>query len=506
MRDSRGEGVAPHDLWSGSMMAQSSRDPYWKAALSAEILATPAQKYHIVEICTRCHSPMSPVAQISDDSHTLEFMQPGVSNQELATDGVSCTVCHRISDENLGTSESFTGGFVLNSKNEIYGPHSDPFARPMQMHVGYTPKRGDHIMKSALCATCHTVITESFDSAGKETHQVLHEQAPYLEWQNSSFNDESETNRSTGRSCQSCHMPQTDSTDATIATRIAHNPGGRDFPFLASRSPFGQHTFAGGNLFMTRLHRDYRKELGIQATVEAFDRVIRASKHLLTKQTANISIERSIRKEATVSIPVRITNLSGHKLPTAYPSRRLWIEFTVRNKANELVFASGLADASGEIIDATGTVLASEKADGPIQPHFDVIRRNTDVQIYETIMQDASGDATFFLLRGSEFQKDNRLLPQGWQSSDRRFDSIQPRGIKDDSNFRGGVDTTHYELELPPGMYRIEARLLFQSLSARYMEELFRINSPEIEVFEAMYRKMDLAPEVLDSAITETVL
>ena len=32
----------------------------------------------------------------------------------LAADGVSCTVCHQITNERLGTPESFTGGYVLN--------------------------------------------------------------------------------------------------------------------------------------------------------------------------------------------------------------------------------------------------------------------------------------------------------------------------------------------------------------------------------------------------------
>lgn len=503
MRDSRGQSVAPYDLWSGSMMAQSSQDPYWKAVLSAEIIATPSQRDHIVDLCTRCHSPMAPVATLQGEEGTLQFLSSGETNHELASDGVSCTVCHRMSDEKLGTPESFTGGFVFNQANEIYGPHSDPFTMPMQRHVGYTPKRGDHIMRSALCATCHTVITESFDSDGKATHHTLHEQAPYLEWQNSLFNDEIVANQTTGRSCQSCHMPQTDADGKIIATRIAHNPGGRDFPFLAPRSPFGQHTFAGGNVFMTRLMQSNRKALGVNTSAEAFDRVIQASRQMLTENTAKVSVGEPRRTGGVVEIPVSILNLSGHKLPTAYPSRRLWIEFIVRNGSNEQVFASGIFNESGRITNMSGELLASEIAGGPIQSHAESIRTSEEVQVYETIMGDSNGSVTFSLLRGSEFLKDNRLLPKGWSFEESRFQSIQPKGTENDANFTAGGDRTTYALELPQGKYRVEVRLIFQSLSSRYMEELFQTDSPEVGLFKSMYRSMDLTPEVIDTAIVE---
>ena len=71
---------------------------------------------------------------------------------QLAADGVSCTVCHQISDERLGTPESFGGGFVM--------------AAPADGNVvGSLP-----------------------------------EQVPYQEWQHSAFVAEEV-------GCQSCHMP-----------------------------------------------------------------------------------------------------------------------------------------------------------------------------------------------------------------------------------------------------------------------------------------------------------
>ncbi len=80
-------------------------------------------------------------------------------------------------------------------------------------------------------------------------------------------------------------MPQTDVDGKAISTRLAHNPGGRDFPFLNPREPYGRHTFAGGNVFMTQLLRDNRQLLKISTPPESFDRVIEESRKMLQRDT-----------------------------------------------------------------------------------------------------------------------------------------------------------------------------------------------------------------------------
>ncbi len=497
MRDGKNRNVAPFDLWSGSMMANSAVDPYWKAAVSAEVVATPSQKPHIEEVCSRCHAPMAAPISTSPDGKVLAFLRDDHAKAALSKDGVSCTVCHQISSENLGTDASFTGGFQFNKKSEIYGPHANPVTMPMQRHVGFTPTKADHILSSAMCATCHTVITESFDKQGTATHAHLHEQVPYLEWRNSSFNDEVDSNKATARSCQSCHVPQTDIDGKAISARLAHNPGGRDFPFLNPREPYGRHTFAGGNVFMTQLLRDNRQLLKISTPPEAFDRVIADSRTMLQRDTAKLTIVQHQAESSVSTISVKIENLSGHKFPTAYPSRRAWLEFVVRDKRGKIVFESGRVNKAGQICDGQGRPIATELAGGPTQPHFDTISNSEQVQIYETFMQDSDGNLTFALLRGSQFKKDNRLLPQGWSNQHAHAVATQPIGIENDADFLAGTDTVDYALTLPSGQYKIEVRLLFQSLSSRYVAELLKVDTPEVKSFESFYKKANLAPEVI---------
>ncbi len=498
MRDSKNRNVAPYDLWQGSMMAQSARDPYWKAAVSAEMVHTPQQKSHIEEVCTRCHAPMVVGPRSSPDGKSLAFLQSNSDPHGLGVDGVSCTVCHQISSQGLGTESSYTGGFVIGDQRILYGPHANPVTMPMQRHVAYTPAQGKHILESALCATCHNVITESYRADGIATQLHLHEQVPYFEWRNSEFSTEGERATSSGKTCQQCHVPTVDQDGKWISTRLAHNPGGRDFPFLQPRQPVGRHTFAGGNVFMTKLLRDNRTELGIATPVAAFDRVISDSMQMLEHQTVRISLNADSPQPGVGLVRVHLKNLAGHKFPTAYPSRRAWIHLEVKSSNGEVVFASGAFDSQGRILDTSnGLPLASELAGGPIQPHVDRITRSHQAMIYETIMEDEKNTVTFALLRGSRFQKDNRLLPRGWKRDHADAQSTLPYGVMDDKNFRDGEDSIEYEMHLPAGNYRVEAKLVFQSLSNRYVEELFQLDTPDIRSFRKLYEQSDRTPITL---------
>lgn len=63
----------------------------------------------------------------------------------LSADGVNCVGCHAITDTNLGERENFSGGWLLDPSNRVFGPHADPFAMPMQNRTGFTPVESSHI-------------------------------------------------------------------------------------------------------------------------------------------------------------------------------------------------------------------------------------------------------------------------------------------------------------------------------------------------------------------------
>ena len=94
-------------------------------------------------------------------------------------------------------------------------------------------------------------------------------------------------------------------------------------------------------------------------------------------------------RDGRAQFKVHIRNLSGHKFPTAYPSRRAWLHVTVRDSTGKLVFESGALRPDGAIVGNDNDEDAQR-----FEVHHDVIRSPTDVQIYEAIMVDADKRVT----------------------------------------------------------------------------------------------------------------
>ena len=426
-------------LWRGSMMAHSSQDAFWKAKVQEEISLTPSAAIAIEDKCLRCHAP--------SEQYPLRA-KGGMRIRDLHADeeGVTCTVCHQISAGNLATPASFTGGFEINQDSEIYGPHEDPFRMPMLHHTGLIATASQHILQSALCGTCHTVITPTLDRDGRVVGELV-EQAPFLEWLSSDYSR-------SGRSCQSCHLPVLrERSGATDAQYIAHRPPGGWFPPTRPRSPFGLHFFAGGNAQMLRLlsRSDRDNESALHATADRAEKNLRSA--LALRATAGVET-RMLR------VTVDVLNRTGHKLPTGFPSRRIWLHVTAFSADGRRIFESGGLDGQ------TGRLIADQ-----FQPHRAVISKPEQVLIYQAVMADREDRPTSSLLRGASYLKDNRLLPVGFDAGSEP--RVRPAGVSTDEGFRPGFHRVLYEIPIAraivPKLVQIEA--LYQSVDPAYIPE-----------------------------------
>src|SRR5688572_4280740 len=112
-----GEDVSIGAAWRASMMANSARDPYWQASVRREAIDHPKAQEAIEHECSICHMPMAhTVAAAAGRAPEIFRLLPGKGSSDehrLAADGVSCSLCHQISAERLGTRESFVGRFVI---------------------------------------------------------------------------------------------------------------------------------------------------------------------------------------------------------------------------------------------------------------------------------------------------------------------------------------------------------------------------------------------------------
>ena len=498
LRDIRGRGIAPYDLWRGTMMANASRDPLFRAVLAVEAKDAAAEAR-----CLHCHAPMASVeeraagrpglARAGLDAHADEAAEDLAA---LARDSVSCTVCHQILPDGLGTPGSFNGGFRIGEDREIFGPHHDPWAMPMKRFTEYWATQGTQILGSALCATCHTA---------SDAKSGVFELASYLEWRNSDYRDEGGVRGPRPATCQGCHVPVAGAGGGPTRTRIARSPHMGDLDRLAPREPVGRHIFVGGNTLVPAILRDHAAELGVEAPAAAFDATVALAREQLRERTARVQIEEAVLGAESLHVAVRVDNLSGHKFPTGHSSRRAWLRLRVRDVNGRILFASGECDATGRILGADGKPLPSESAGAPLAPHRATVSGAGEVQVYEAIL---ARDGGLFALSGATatgFAKDNRLLPLGWNATHPDAAATAPVGTGEDADFRAGGDVVSNEIPGTPehARFAVEVALLYQPLSARYTAELFATDAPEVRLFRRMLEAADRTPEIVAEARLE---
>lgn len=474
-----GDDVSPFTLWRGTMMANAFRDPYWQAQVSKEVAANPQRSAELQALCLTCHSPIA---------HHRALQQGGSADSvaalvedELARDGVSCTVCHQARPGAFGTEASFDGRLDIRPDGVIWGPFADPANGPMQMQTGYTPTHGPHMRDAGLCGSCHTLRTSHVPGGAP-----FPEQTPYLEWRNSEFARDGEAQRT----CQQCHMPEQG------PMKIARNPAGLDFN-IALREGARGHAFVGGNAFMLDLMRHNHQELGMKAPGELLRRVARATRQQLAARTASIAVEEPKVQDGQLEFTVKVTNETGHKLPTGYPARRAWIRVQVR-RGRQALFTSGNVDDAGRILG-----LKSPLGEG----HHDLIDDPSQVQIYELVAHDVDGAPTTYLTRMSKRGKDNRLLPRGWRADGDFAADTAPVGVEDDLDFAPGEDRVRYRVKLGEGGGSgvvIVAWLLYESVPPHWVEPLRTTDTEESKRFVRMYDEADKTPETL--ALTIKIL
>ncbi len=522
--------------WNGSMMSQSGRDPVFHAQLESERALRPAYKDYISDFCFSCHAPMGQRQFHLDNKgeyFTPEILlsTPDSTNADpkmakygaLARDGVSCTVCHHITPEKLGTEESFNAQFVTGPAHEIFGPYKDEPATsnlvkkvPMEKGLGITPGHGAAISKSAMCGSCHTVMPDIIPThdglagilKGKGHFKKSHEQTTYMEWVNSRFNDE-EGAHPGSKSCIDCHMPDYfGSPTNKLSFQIANVEDG-DFPSLPTRdhdtnitlqarSPYRRHTLVGLNLFTMKMFQQFGDSLLGRMTFDPYitippsrfypvDRFDLAEQEVLelARQTVALTVASPAEKAGKLNVAVTVTNLAGHSFPSGVGFRRAFLQLNVLDATGKVLWASGRTSTNGVLLDEQGIPLRSEFTTNwqDLQVDHEVITRQDQVQVYEERHLDDTGVLTTSFLSLFKEIKRNRLLPQGWSPEGKYAEHTRPvklGGEEVERPTKIGFDHVSYEIPLSeiPGWAKIEVGCYYQALPPYYLEERSRTKGP----------------------------
>jgi hypothetical protein len=316
----------------------------------------------------------------------------------------------------------------------------------MHSASSFAPTESRHVQTSELCASCHTLRT---DGLGAASGMSLPEQTPYLEWKASAFAGK--------QTCQSCHMPEV-SEEVPVAAVLGQ-----------PRRNVSRHVFRGGNFFMLRMLARHRNELGVVALPQELNAAVAASVDHLQSSSAKVEIRNAMLESGRLSADILVTNLAGHKLPTAYPSRRAWLHVVVRDARGATIFESGAFSADGSIAgnDNDRDALTFER-------HYQSIDGADQVQIYESVMADAQGRPTTGLLSAARFVKDNRLLPEGFDRVAGGADVAVRGDAERDADFAAGSDRVRYSVDVNErsGPFSVVAELWYQPIAFRWARNL----------------------------------
>ena len=422
--------------------------------------------------------------------HEELYSMEDFAMDSLGQDGVSCLACHQQSP--IGQGETFSGELNFETEQIAYGPFTSPLISPMSLATGYIPEYSEHISKSELCAGCHTLVTDAVDLDGILTGTTFVEQATYHEWLNSDYTEDG-----LDISCQDCHMPSLGGKEPIMLAAGFETP---------PRAPFSLHSFRGVNTHMLNIMKDNMEELNIAASEEDFDESIAATAQFLQFQSLVLDVEYENRTADTVFAVANLTNLAGHKFPSGYPARRLFLNIKMTDEDGNILFSSGTWDDDYYL----------NNEDSGFEPHHDVIRNEGDVQIYEMVMGDVNGDFTSILERGYSKLKDNRLVPRGFSTSHSTYaDTTYITGAAAlDSNFNldegeEGTGGDQLHLHLPTLGYAepvlVTVTAYYQAIPPKFLDELFAFDDPEIEAWQNLYDASDKTPFQVRQASVEVL-
>ncbi|MBL0027888.1 MAG: hypothetical protein IPO95_01950 [Rhodanobacteraceae bacterium] len=485
----------PHSTWSGSMMAHAGRDPLFWAALDVANRDIPG----VGDYCLRCHAPEgwyggrvaksvtgTPLDGANGCLLTGDHDDPDYGGNDYA--GVGCHLCHR--QQETGTlppgvrhdsGQLFIDDGDCNGEGEPcrIGPYRYPEAGivtpPHANAYAAFVKRGE------FCGSCHDVtspITSAgpartlIDATGNDTGIPFPIERTASEWSSSDFGDtlfvdgfaENEPVGDVarfGQTCQSCHMPQ--STDPDTMACQQNNEGSRT-------GHLGRHDLVGANAWVLGLIRDlYGGVAGLSRELE-IDQAIARTLDLLTQHSAqlDVTLDPFAGPGNTLTARVRVTNKTGHKLPTGYSEgRRMWLNVQARDGNGALLFESGAYDAS------TGTL--TEDAQARV---YEVQQGIWNAATSHCDIRDGSARKMFHFALNNCIAKDNRIPPRGFRGGNdpelKPVAHVYPETSPGSGRLVNYDDAT-WVIPIAPGTVlpiSVEARLQHQVASREYIEFL----------------------------------
>ncbi len=474
-----------YDKWRGSMMSQAGRDPLMWAALSVANHDAP----NAGEYCLRCHTPIGWLMGRSASPDGLALLPGDIES------GVACAVCHRMVDPapdynalpdeawdrdviirqalttTLPATQSGSAMLIVDPEDHRRGPFSlgQDFAYHLPSSTFQTNFHGkeqtDYKTRSRLCGSCHNVnnpllswdelkqeyVLNEMDQPADsfENGQLFPIETTYDEWLNSQYavsgvyapQFAGELPTGIVGACQDCHMLR--------SIGLAAEQG--EFRDCQTNGCLPIHGFVGANTWTPQILQDSRWRLNAATDTAHLAETLKASEDMLRK-AATLSVELNLSDTGSIAV-VKVTNESGHKLPTGYAEgRRMWINLSAYDDQGELVYESGNYNLASGVLADTAKIYEIKQGITP-----DLAK----------VLDLPDGESFHFVLNNTVV-KDNRIPPRGFSEDALNNKILQPVGAV----YQPGQYWDETVFQVPQATKMVKATLYYQTASKEYIDFL----------------------------------
>jgi mono/diheme cytochrome c family protein len=392
---------------------------------------------------------------------------------------------------------------------------------------GNTASPNEFIRTSEFCGTCHDLTVPILNHG-------MPEQRTFSEWKFSAYakntnviDDPLGKRTGTGvERCQDCHMPtlKHEYSDANAGSLNADPVLAGGFPYGKDRGPQGGtafHKLTGANRDLPMMMKALYPEVDLEVFGAPAGKDPRVFPGMLTdrgpmydraQRNTEITLRDGVDVQVTQSptevvaesgiyeMKVKVTNKSGHRIPSGYPDgRRFWLEVNIKDNAGNPVYQSGHYDAAQAALMTDGTTAFNRALTNLI----DATTANA-VMVYERvtgICTDGTGAAIFPdptartpaacsespALTNNFILFDNRIPPKGLDYNAARLagvklwnhDPVTKVPYEDSGRYTadqlaGGYDEVTYRFSATPGLTSLSATVdaYWQTHTREFMEHL----------------------------------
>ena len=322
-----------HEAWSESLHRNSGREPFYKD--SVEILertlgTEPAQH------CESCHAPVSVFSGA--------LKKGSKESRAMDDEGVTCSVCHSITEARLDGTGSYTirrpALLAREDGTPVYGDVPD--AAIMADIPGHRRAVMSPLLKTPeFCGTCHkSAVTTALNN-----YKFLRGFSAYDEWQQSAASRETVSpfyKRESRADCRTCHMPRTEAANDLAARQGT----------IASHRWIGANTATPLFYKQTRqveLTEKFLREHVLSVDIFALRRETTGALIAPLSQSSKNPVDLPAGEEVTAEVVI-FNRKAAHSFPPELRDMyEPWVEFEVLDSAGKSIFHSGFIKPDGTL-------------------------------------------------------------------------------------------------------------------------------------------------------------